>query len=69
MVMSINKNINDKKILKLKTFKFINYEVKQSKMIFLFIFVLFQQHSSSTLWNFISSIFDDEYYSLTFVIF
>ena len=67
MVMSINKKINDKNNSKLKTLQIINYEVKQSKMMFLFIFVLFQQHSSSTSLNFISSIFDDEYYSLSFV--
>ena len=42
MVMLINKKINDKINLKLKTFQIINYEVKQSKMMFLFIFVLFQ---------------------------
>ena len=58
-----------KKILKLKTLQIINYDVKQSKMMFLFIFVLFQQHSSSTSLNFISLIFDDEYHLLTFVFF
>ena len=42
MVMSINKKINDKNNSKLKTLQIINYEVKQSKMMFLFIFVLFQ---------------------------
>ena len=69
MIMLINKKINDKNNSKLKTLQIINYEVKQSKMMFLFIFVLFQQHSSSTSSNFISWIFDDEYYSLTFVFF
>ena len=69
MVMSINKKINDKNNSKLKTLQIVNDEVKQSKMMFLFIFVLFQQHSSSTSLNFISSIFDDEYKSLTFVFF
>ena len=54
MIMSINKNINDKNNSKLKTVQTINYEVKQSKMMFLFIFVLFQQYSSSTSSNFIS---------------
>ena len=48
MIMFINKKINDKNNSKLKTSEIINYEVKQSKMMFLFIFVLFQQHSSST---------------------
>ena len=67
MIMSINKKINDKNNSKLKTFEIINYETKQSKMMFLFIFVLFQQHSSLTSSNFISSIFDDEYHSLTFL--
>ena len=69
MVMSINKKINDKNNSKIKTLQIVNYEVKQSKMMFLFIFVLFQQHSSSTSSNFISWIFDDEYHSLTFVFF
>ena len=70
MIVSIKEMINDKNNSKLKTIQIINYDdVKQSKMMFLFIFVLFQQHSSSTSLNFISSIFDDEYYSLTFVIF
>ena len=54
---------------KLKPIQIINYEVNQSKMMFLFIFVLIQQHSSSTSLNFISSIFDDEYHSLAFVFF
>ena len=40
MIMSINKKINDKNNSKLKTIQIINYEVKQSKMMFLFIFVL-----------------------------
>ena len=69
MIMSINKNINDKNNSKLKTLEIINYEVNQSKMMFLFIFVLFKQYSSSTSLNFISSIFDDEYYSLAFLLF
>ena len=69
MIMSINKKINDKNNSKLKTLQILNYEVNQSKMMFLFIFVLFQQHSSSTSLNFISSIFDDEYQSLIFVFF
>ena len=69
MVMSINKKINDKNISKLKTLQIIIHEVKQSKMMFLFIFVLFQQHSSPTSSNFISWIFDDDYHSLIFVIF
>ena len=69
MVMSMNKKINDKNNSKLKTLQIVNYEVKQSKMMFLFLFVLFKQYSSSTSLNFISSIFDDEYYSLTFVFF
>ena len=70
MVMLINKKINDKNNSKLKTLEIINYEVKQSKMMFLFIFVLFkQQHSSLISSNFNSSIFDDEYQSLTFVFF
>ena len=69
MIMSINKKINDKNNSKLKTLQITNYEVKQSKMMFLFIFVLFKQHSSPTSSNFISLIFDDEYHSLTFVIF
>ena len=69
MIMLINKKINDKNNSKLKTHQIINCEVKQSKMMFLFIFVLFQQLSSSTSSNFISSIFDDEYHSLTFVFF
>ena len=69
MVMLINKKIKDKNNSKLKTIQIINYDVKQSKMMFLFIFVLFQQHSSSTSLNYISSIFDDEYHSLTFVFF
>ena len=42
MVMSINKKINDENNSKLKTLQIINYEVKQSKMMFLFIFILFQ---------------------------
>ena len=42
MIMSINKKINDKNNSKLKTIQILNYEVKQSKMMFLFIFVLFQ---------------------------
>ena len=42
MVMIINKKINDKNNSKLKTIQIIYYEVKQSKMMFLFIFVLFQ---------------------------
>ena len=42
MVMLINKKINDKNNSKLKTFQIIKYDVKQSKMMFLFIFVLFQ---------------------------
>ena len=69
MVTSMNKKINDKNNSKIKTIQIIIHEVKQSKMMFLFIFVLFQQHSSSTSLNFISSIFDDEYKSLTFVFF
>ena len=69
MIMSINKKINDKNNSKIRTFQIINYEVKQSKMMFLFVFVLFKQHSSSTSLNFISLIFDDEYHSLTFVFF
>ena len=69
MIMLINKKINDKNNSKLKTLQIINYEVKQSKMMFLFIFVVFEKHSSSTSSNFISSIFDDEYYSLSFVFF
>ena len=69
MIMSTNKKINDKNNSKLKTLQIINYEIKQSKMMFLFIFVLFQQYSSSTWSNFISWIFDDEYHSLTFVFF
>ena len=69
MVMSINEKINDKNNSKLKTLQIIVYEVKQSKMIFLFIFVLFKQHSSSTSLNFISLILDDEYHLLSFVIF
>ena len=59
MIMLINKKINDNNNSKLKTIEIINYEVKQSKMMFLFIFVLFKQHSSSTSSNFISRIFDD----------
>ena len=69
MIMTINKKINDKNNSKLKTFQIIIHKVKQSKIMFLFIFVLFQQHSSSTSSNFISSIFNDEYHLLTFVIF
>ena len=42
MVMLINEKINDKNNSKIKTLQIINYEVKQSKMMFLFIFVLFQ---------------------------
>ena len=42
MVTSINKKINDKNNSKLKTIEIIIHEVKQSKMMFLFIFVLFQ---------------------------
>ena len=42
MMMTINKKINDKNNSKLKTNEIINCEVKQSKMMFLFIFVLFQ---------------------------
>ena len=42
MIMSINKKINDKNNSKIKTVQIINYDVKQSKMMFLFIFVLFQ---------------------------
>ena len=57
MIMSINKKINDKNNSKLKTIEIINYEVKQSKMMFLFIFVLFQQYSSLT-----SSIFSSFFY-------
>ena len=41
MIVSINKKINDKNNSKLKTIQIINYDVKQSKMMFLFIFVLF----------------------------
>ena len=67
--MTINKKINDKNNSKLKTLQIVIYDVKQSKIMFLFIFVLIQQHSSSTSLNFISSIFDDEYKSLTFVFF
>ena len=69
MIMTINKKINDKNNSKLKTIEINIYEVKQSKIMFLFIFVLFKQHSSSTSLNFISSILDDEYHSLTFVFF
>ena len=46
MIMSINKKINDKNISKIKTLQIIIHDVKQSKMMFLFIFVLFQQYSS-----------------------
>ena len=42
MIMLINKKINDKNNSKLKTLQIIVYEVKQSKMMFLFIFVLIQ---------------------------
>ena len=42
MVMLINKKINDKNKWKIKTIQIINYEVNQSKMMFLFIFVLFK---------------------------
>ena len=69
MVMIINKKINDKNNSKLKIIEIINYEVKQSKMMFLFIFVLIQQYSSSTSSKFISWILDDEYKSLSFVFF
>ena len=69
MVTSMNKKINDKNNSKIKTIQIIIYEVKQSKMMFLFIFVLIKQYSSSTSLNFISSIYNDEYYLLTFVFF
>ena len=62
MIMIINKEINDKNNSKIKTIQIINCEVKELKMMFLFIFVLFKQHSSLSSSNFISWIFDDEYY-------
>ena len=42
MIMIINEKINDKNNSKLKTIEIIIHEVKQSKMMFLFIFVLFK---------------------------
>ena len=41
MVMLINEKTNVKNNSKIKTLQIINYDVKQSKMMFLFIFVLF----------------------------
>ena len=64
MVMSINKKINDKNNSKLKTLQIIIHEVKQSKMMFLFIFVLFQ---TTFIIDFIDFYFLNIWWWITFV--